>query len=495
MKNNSSVPSKAKSIKIILLVFFLLFALSVMTFVSCGCKTCILTIRDFYQCVYMPDPDMAAIDYAEFPVVVTYEVDGEIITAHNTIICRYDGYRWDESDRIKHRKWAADYERGKRLVLHTTDDGDNIMLGVRCSPELLMGDIDEINSRSEQSSYYLGYTTGSSSSVFHDSDDLEILQKYGIRVLSCKIAPPVQNTFTPVTKYSDSAGNTFSITRTDDQGIKYRISLFSSKAVVVGYSGKNEQVTIPATAFGKTVSEIDDGAFADCDYIVRVIISDSVERIGTGIFFGCDSLVEVGFPDGVTSIPAETFAYCSSLTSAIPDGITEVGDSAFTNCDSLVSVDIPDSVERIGTGVFLGCDSLEKVDFPNGITTIPADTFAYCSSLTVAIPNGITEIGDHAFAHCYSLKSITLPNSVITIGSNAFERCHRLEHITLSDATVSIGKESFAWCVRISELFVPDSVISIGEKAFRGCYLALSLANSPSYYGYSPDEGIDVTTG
>ncbi len=56
-------------------------------------------------------------------------------------------------------------------------------------------------------------------------------------------------------------------------------------------------------------------------------------------------------------------------------------------------------------------------------------------------------------------------------------------------------KESFAWCVRLNEMFVPDSVISIGPNAFSGCPLTLGLANSPSYYGYSPDQGIDVTTG
>ncbi|MBE6765920.1 MAG: leucine-rich repeat domain-containing protein [Ruminococcaceae bacterium] len=379
MSNNSSASGKKKAIKIILAVILSLSAV-LMVLVLAAYSRCISEVIAVYRCAATPDPDMPVINYAEFPIVVTYEADGEIITAHNTIICRYDGYRWDESDAIKHRRWTADYENGNRLILHTTEDGDNIMLGVSCSPELLMGDKDEIDSRSKESSYYLGYTIGSSS-VFHDCDEIEILQKYSVRIISCEIAPPVKNTFVPAEKYSQSSVGLFETKKVDDRGIEYRINLFSDKAAVIGYCGEDKQISIPETVFGKTVSEIDNGAFANCDSLTCVDVPNSVEKIGTGVFFGCDSLVEVNLPEGITAIPTNTFAYCSSLEFTVPEGITEIGDYAFAHCCSLKSITLPNSVISVGNNAFERCRRLESITFSDETVSIGKDAFAWCVKL------------------------------------------------------------------------------------------------------------------
>lgn len=384
----------------ILSVLLVFMAVSGCTFIACDCMEWLRLPFAICSCINTPDPDMPAINYAEFPVVVTYEVDGEVLTAHNTIMCRYDDYRWDESDAIKHRRWAKSFENENPMLLHTADDGTNIHLGIRCSPELLMGDTEELTGNSREASYYLGYTFGESAH-FHDCHESDPLEKYGVRVLSFDVAPPVQNTFTPVDEQEKKVEGIFNTKRTDDNGIIYRTNAFSDYAVVIGYCGDSERVSIPESVFGKTVREIDSNAFANCENVVSIDIPDSVKQLGTGVFFGCDSLETVNLSSAISSIPADTFAHCSSLRFTVPDGITEIGDNAFAHCYSLTSAELPDSVVFVGSSVFEHCHRLERA----------------------AIPASVVFIGDDAFAWCISLDEPYDPDSVTSIGANTFEDC------------------------------------------------------------------------
>ena len=64
-------------------------------------------------------------------------------------------------------------------------------------------------------------------------------------------------------------------------------------------------------------------------------------------FIGAQKKVVI--PDGVTEIGEGAFADCSSLKSVvIPEGVTVIGNGAFSECSSLKSVVIPDSVTKIG---------------------------------------------------------------------------------------------------------------------------------------------------
>ena len=95
-----------------------------------------------------------------------------------------------------------------------------------------------------------------------------------------------------------------------------------------------------------------------------LIIPDCVSEIDKGAFYDCDSLLTVVIPDSVTTIGSEAFYNCISLTSiTIPDSVTYIGNNAFKWCYSLTSVTLPSSVEYIGEGAFLGCNSLDRVYF------------------------------------------------------------------------------------------------------------------------------------
>lgn len=156
-----------------------------------------------------PHADVPEITYAEFPVTVVYEMDGEIITLNDTMICEYAGETWDGSQYERYRKWDMRFESGKDLVLKrlseteylsaygTVYDTANICVTAGGSAAYWMGD-------EECPSYGKSMPTGvlirrNSSGAYHGSyiESDELYEKYGIRIISVDTASPIENTFTP----------------------------------------------------------------------------------------------------------------------------------------------------------------------------------------------------------------------------------------------------------------------------------------------------------
>ena len=122
------------------------------------------------------------------------------------------------------------------------------------------------------------------------------------------------------------------------------------------------KVDIPEAVNDLTVTDIEDGAFANCSGLKEVTIPGSVTKIGRRAFANCSGLKEVTIPSSVTEIDWFAFSGCSGLTSVtIPDGVTEIGMWAFKGCIGLTAVTISGSVKEIGWKVFSGCSGLNAV--------------------------------------------------------------------------------------------------------------------------------------
>ena len=143
-------------------------------------------------------------------------------------------------------------------------------------------------------------------------------------------------------------------------GLEYYPLPDGTYAVSEGTTKYLEEIVIPKTYKGKSVT---------------TILPDA--------FFSAENLKAITIPDSVTSIGDRAFYNCSSLTSiVIPDSVTSIGDYAFQNCSSLTSIEIPDSVTSIGYYAFYYCRSLTSVVIGSGVTSIGSSAFRYCSSLT-----------------------------------------------------------------------------------------------------------------
>ena len=152
---------------------------------------------------------------------------------------------------------------------------------------------------------------------------------------------------------------------------------------IMGYTGTDTNVEIPATINGKTVTAIGNEAFRKNKTIQSVTIPAGVTVIGHYAFHNCSNLTSVTIPNTVTSIGDYAFTGCSKLTSAtIPASVTAIGNSAFYACSSLKTVKYYGTTEpEAYSNVFGGCSSLFFVQVPEGYIN---ETF--CGKLAVKMP-------------------------------------------------------------------------------------------------------------
>ena len=154
---------------------------------------------------FAPNPPKPKITYGEFPFALTYELDGEIKTIEDTLICEYDGVEWTNSG-SKERRWKYRFESGREeIILIDFSDKDEIHeLGYKMlnlyffcgSPEYYMGEIENFRRHPEDmKNIHFHYQTkegkiGGSAYTFD-----EAFEKYKVKIIAWKIAQPIENKF------------------------------------------------------------------------------------------------------------------------------------------------------------------------------------------------------------------------------------------------------------------------------------------------------------
>lgn len=245
-----------------------------------------------------------------------------------------------------------------------------------------------------------------------------------------------------------------------------------------------KDLTIPENIQGYTVSEIELGAFEECDDLESISIpfigqkKEGLSYTNFAHIFGAPSYHSNGgeyLPNSLTSVAVtggstvgqKAFYNCPSLTSiTIPEGVTSIGNSAFASCSGLTEFTIPESVTDIEIGAFESCTSLTSISIPDKVTSIGEDAFSSCVSLTSAsLSDSVTTLGDYAFSNCIKLDSIELSHGITTLGDGAFNNCASLVSVTLPKNINSIGNHAFFGCPIIA-IVIPESVKSIGDVAF-----------------------------
>ncbi len=167
--------------------------------------------------------------------------------------------------------------------------------------------------------------------------------------------------------------------------------------------------------------------------------------------------------------------------------VTSIGKKAFNGYLKIETVTIPVSVTLIGASAFRSCTSLESITIPDSVMVIQDNAFNTCSNLQrVVLPNSVQSIGEYAFQYCVNLYCILIPNSVKTIGKGAFSKCTRLSNIILSNSLECIQNFTFQNCSSLQSLIIPDSVVQIGEEAFVSCdSLSRIVFNCPDTWYYT----------
>ncbi|MCD7828748.1 MAG: leucine-rich repeat protein [Clostridiales bacterium] len=243
----------------------------------------------------------------------------------------------------------------------------------------------------------------------------------------------------------------------------YEIISGSSEVRITGYEGTAEDVVIPDTINGRTVSEIGASAFSGNEIIETLEISSNIKRILSDAFSGCTALAEVSIPASVTSIGDSAFKDCTSLSSlTINSPSTVIGNYSFENCVSLTSVAVPSS--KIGYAAFRNCSSLSNISLSESVQSVGRYAFSGTSWYDNAEP-GLLTLAGVVYAYTGSDADVVIPDGVTCIADYAFAYSDA-ETVVIPDGVYYIGNQAFFACENLTYLSVPSSVISIGTKAF-----------------------------
>ena len=236
---------------------------------------------------------------------------------------------------------------------------------------------------------------------------------------------------------------------------------------------KLEEIILPPD-----VKSIEEGAFAECRNLKKVVLAEGLEIIGPFAFTGCVSLTDINIPESVLNIREGAFSECSSLKKIdLPAGLLAIERKAFEKCAALDNVRIPDKVTIIDEYAFAGCESLKTFSLGSGVNVIGAHAFEVCKSLTeFTFPQSVTIVAERVFSACGNLKTVILGGSVTYIGKGAFANCTSLSAINLPDPIETIEEYAFTSCESLQNITLPENVKTIGQHAFSDCYALVSFS-------------------
>ena len=133
-------------------------------------------------------------------------------------------------------------------------------------------------------------------------------------------------------------------------------------------------------------------------YSIRVQAAESSEVIRSGDwsyyldendkaiivgYSGDDEEIIIDQIDGkdVVAISDRVFAWKNMEKLTLPEGLERIGEETFCECSSLKEVDLPATLTSIGNRAFYGDYSLSRVELPAGLQFIGEDSFGSCVNL------------------------------------------------------------------------------------------------------------------
>lgn len=247
-------------------------------------------------------------------------------------------------------------------------------------------------------------------------------------------------------------------------GLQFTLDSKKQTYSVTGYTGTDEEVYLPSTYEGLSVTEIGNDAFWG-KAITKVVIREGVWRVGKNAFGSCKQLKSITIPSSVTAFLDNAFIYCEALKEVHISDLAawcqtysvgnkyanplSMGHNLYLNGELITELTIPEGVGYIGQCAFENCLSLTKVVIPSGVSSIDWGAFINCSNLqsvTIADDGENLMIGDYAFGSCHALTRIILPGRVWGVENSAFNNCKNLSVFCESESEPS----GWTWAWEIS---------------------------------------------
>ena len=281
---------------------------------------------------------------------------------------------------------------------------------------------------------------------------------YSKKVLSVILSAVMVQSVALASAVSTSAYTTSTTASQTQTETNFEYTVSNDTVTITRYTGDEENVTVPQTINGKTVTAIGKQAFYSCQTVKNIILPNSIQTIEEWAFSWCANLTRITLSNQLTEIKPYAFSQTGALVSiTIPDSVTKIGNNAFES-SGIYEITIPDTVTEIGEAAFWECVNLETLPNLAGLTAISEDTFFGCEKLkNIIIPDNIKSIGQCAFCACEAAVDVVVPEGVTYLSQGAFSGCTGMKNITLPESLKTVGVVCFENCENIENVYYAGS--------------------------------------
>ncbi len=304
------------------------------------------------------------------------------------------------------------------------------------------------------------------------------------------------------------------VTKIYNSDCAYNEAIIPDRTTIIGsYAAHN--ITAKKINLPKSITEIKEYAFLECENLEEINIPDSVTSIGESAFFNCKNLKAINLPDNLTYIGHSAFKGCEKLEEVvlprnlktlnwrtfadckrlkriiIPEGVENIDWAVFSGCENLEEIILPNSIKKLGKQLFLNCKKLKKIVIPNHVTYLPDEFFKGCKSLNIELSPNITTLGKSVFENCS--RQSKFPSHVTSFDDTCFKNCKNLINVVLNENLTSLSNGAFEGCYYLKNIVHPSKhSLSIGKKCFRNC---CSLESIPHFVNNYNEQAFENCTG
>lgn len=124
------------------------------------------------------------------------------------------------------------------------------------------------------------------------------------------------------------------------------------------------------------ITRIEDGTFG-WSSISRVILPDTLKSIGNSAF-GFSHIQYIDIPKSVTEIEERAFMNCERLKEIKFNGPMEtIGPFAFSGCKALIKLELPEGLTELPYGLIRDCKNIKELIIPNSVTKVDKALISY----------------------------------------------------------------------------------------------------------------------
>lgn len=391
-------------------------------------------------------------------------------------------------------------------------DGCNNLIGILCENEEITTLV--LNAGTDEAKIFVKQTTGYESLAFSESvqinDTLSISLDKTTEYVWLKISESYYKC------YFDAISLSLEYTpvrNTSEQIVGYSVGQGS-------FTGAT--LTLPATRFGKPVSQITADGFKNNTTITSITFTDEVRKVQDYAFYGCTNLSKVDFGDSVYLIGAYAFAGCESLNlTYIPRSMMTIEESAFgyieetsKYCSSIKILIMFSLVDSVGANAFSGLNNIKYIltegsasvirnkgvkdelifqKYTSGYSSLSFSGKEVVTSITLQIDTTTdykwVKYFSNYFKCCVSDNPLNLAFNPINESGNTVAYSVGKGSFTGSSLTIpatyknkpvtTISNNGFSSLSSLTTVNLPDTIVEIGSSAFKSCS-KLTNINLPS---------------